>query len=152
MKDDSKERTRFPKITSTGTQWKSETFLHRWELRARPKLWLTLLLSEFRFCSRKHAGEIKRFGLCGHDKRGPVVSWDVGLSVQNERLSEHSFSCGRGEATHTFLLFTCSCSMLLLALRSTHCFIYYVMEPYALLLFYYRYLITLVISTLAYKS
>lgn len=98
VKDDSEDRTGFPKITG-GTQWISETS------RARLKLWLTLL-SEFRFCSRKHAREIKRFGLCGHDKRGPVVSRDVGLSVQNERLSEHRFSRGRGETwtrTHTFL-------------------------------------------------
>lgn len=64
----------------------SETSVLRWELRARLQLWSTLLLSEFRFSSLKHAGEIKRFGLCGHDKRGPVVSRDVGLSVQNERL------------------------------------------------------------------
>lgn len=81
-----------------GAQWMSETSSLRWELSARRKLWVTFLRSEFRFCSRsKHAGENKRFGLCGHDKRGPVVPRDVGLSVQNERLSEHGFGGGRGE-------------------------------------------------------
>lgn len=90
-----------------------ETSSLRWDLSARRKLWVTFLLSEFRFCSRsKHAGENQRFGLCGHDKRGPVVPRDLGLPVQDERLSEHGFGGGRGERldarrtrarTHTFL-------------------------------------------------
>lgn len=83
----------------------------RWELRARLKLGFAFLLSEFRLCPRsQHAREDQRFGLCGHDKRGPVVSRDVGLSVQNERLSEHGLHSGGGERwtrtythKHTFL-------------------------------------------------
>lgn len=70
----------------------------------------------FRF---KHARENKCFGLCGSDKRGPVVARDVRVSVQNERLSEHGFSRGRGKKekkvahinTHLSLLFTGLCGV-----------------------------------------
>ncbi len=45
----------------------------------------------------KHAGANKHFGLRGPDKRGLVFAGDVKFSVQNERLSEHSFHGGGGE-------------------------------------------------------
>lgn len=96
-------------------RWIKKTSLRRCTLRDLESFLFVLSLLGFHVlqldCSgilTKHAWENQYFGLRLSGERRPVVTWKFWVSVQNERLSQHSGRARGGESARARAVFTCA--------------------------------------------